>query len=344
LHVIRRETLKKILIIQTAFIGDVILATPIVEKMHKVFPDAEIDFLLRKGNQTLFDNHPYINQCIYWDKKETKFQNLFRVIREIRKNKYDLLIDLHRFFSSGLIMVLSKSKRKIGFDKNPLSLFFSKRVKHMLEKKYTGIHEIDRNLALIEDYGEKKRFMPRLYPSIIDSMKFESLDLRKYICIAPASIWFTKQYPKEKWIEFAKQIDESIAICYTGSRKDKDLCKEIIVKSGHKNSFNLAGEISLLETAVFMKNAKMNFVNDSAPLHIASSMNAPVTVIFCSTVTNFGFGPLSEVSHIVETDEKLDCKPCGIHGLQTCPKKHFKCALTIDTSKLLNILNNYCNA
>jgi heptosyltransferase-2 len=88
----------------------------------------------------------------------------------------------------------------------------------------------------------------------------------------------------------------------------------------------------------------MNYVNDSAPMHIASAVNAPVTAIYCSTVPAFGFGPLSDVSFIVETDEKLACKPCGIHGLESCPEKHFKCALTIDTKKLLDILKDYCHA
>jgi heptosyltransferase-2 len=87
-----------------------------------------------------------------------------------------------------------------------------------------------------------------------------------------------------------------------------------------------------------MKDAKMNFVNDSAPLHFASSVNAPVTAIFCSTVTDFGFGPLSDDSAVVETALNLTCRPCGLHGYRECPEKHFKCAVTIDNSNLLNRL------
>jgi heptosyltransferase-2 len=84
-----------------------------------------------------------------------------------------------------------------------------------------------------------------------------------------------------------------------------------------------------------MKDAAMNFVNDSAPQHFASAMNAPVTSIFCSTVPAFGFGPLSDDSVVIETDVPLDCKPCGLHGFRACPKDHFKCALTIKKEKLL---------
>ena len=85
-----------------------------------------------------------------------------------------------------------------------------------------------------------------------------------------------------------------------------------------------------------MKNAKMNFVNDSAPLHFASAMNAPVTAIYCSTIPAFGFGPLSDISHIAEIDYKLDCRPCGLHGFKACPKGHFKCS-EIDVNKIISL-------
>jgi len=89
-----------------------------------------------------------------------------------------------------------------------------------------------------------------------------------------------------------------------------------------------------------MKSAKMNFANDSAPVHFASAMNAPITAIFCSTVPSFGYGPLSDDAHIVETQETLSCRPCGSHGKKECPQKHFKCGFGIDTNVLLQILNN----
>jgi len=97
----------------------------------------------------------------------------------------------------------------------------------------------------------------------------------------------------------------------------------------------LSGKLTFMQSAALMRDAVMNFVNDSAPQHFASAMNAPVTAIFCSTVPAFGFGPLSDNSAIIETDEKLSCKPCGLHGFKSCPEKHFKCALTIRKEKIL---------
>jgi len=89
-----------------------------------------------------------------------------------------------------------------------------------------------------------------------------------------------------------------------------------------------------------MQGAIMNYVNDSAPLHLASAMNAPVTALFCSTIPAFGFGPLSDVRYVVETEEKLSCRPCGLHGYRACPQGHFKCALTVRVAQLSEILEN----
>jgi heptosyltransferase-2 len=328
----------KILIIQTAFIGDVILATPVAEKLHRFFPDAGIDFLVRKGTEELFTGHPFIHDVLIWNRKRHKYKNLFKIIRIVRSNHYDLIVNLHRFGSSGIVTAFSKAKRTIGFNKNPFSIFFGKRVKHIIGKGNSQNHEIDRNLLLIVEYGNQNHVMPRLYPTVKDFKKVEIFSHKEYICIAPASVWFTKQYPKEKWIEFVRSIEKTLHICLIGSETDKVLCDEIIGESRHQSIENMAGELTLLETAALMKNAKMNFVNDSAPMHIASAMNAPVSAVYCSTIPDFGFGPLSEKSTIIQTDEPLECRPCGLHGLKSCPENYFECAYTIRTENLLKTL------
>jgi heptosyltransferase-2 len=102
----------------------------------------------------------------------------------------------------------------------------------------------------------------------------------------------------------------------------------------------LAGKLNFLESAALMEKAVMNYVNDSAPMHFASAMNAPVTAIYCSTIPAFGYGPLSENSTIVELQEPLSCRPCGIHGKKSCPETHFNCAMKIRNEQLLASLPN----
>ena len=328
--------MKKILIIQTASIGDVILATPVIEKLHKVFPEANIDFLLKKGNEALFDDHPFLNRMLIWDKKDKKYKNFLHLMRVIRDNKYDLVVNIQRFFSSGLLTVLSGAKSTVGFNKNPWSLFFSRSVKHKIKRG--NVHEIERNLELIHQINDNINTTVKLYPSVRDFAKMSQYKTKQYITVSPASLWYTKQYPKEKWVEFLKQIDPEIVVYMLGAKNDFDLCDEIINTAKLKLSLNLAGKLSFLESAALMKDAFMNYTNDSAPLHLASSVNAKVTAVFCSTVPQFGFGPLSDNSAVVEVREDLSCRPCGLHGFNKCPEKHFKCALDIETNDLLTRL------
>jgi ADP-heptose:LPS heptosyltransferase len=138
--------MQKILVIQTAFTGDVVLATALVEKLHKVYPDAEIDFLLRKGNEGLLKGHPFLNEVLVWNKKEDKFKNLLGLLKKIRSKKYDKVINLQRFASTGFLTGFSQAKQRIGFDKNPLSFLFSKKIPHQFKK---GVHEVERNNRLI---------------------------------------------------------------------------------------------------------------------------------------------------------------------------------------------------
>lgn len=313
--------MKKALIIQTAFIGDVILATPVISELNRLFPFVEIDVLVRKGNESLLANNPAIHHILILDKKKKKISELSRLLREIRSNRYDTIINLHRFASSGLLTVLAGAKNTIGFDKNPLSLFFTKKVKHSLKD---GIHEVERNLSLIIHLGAKKIVHPSLYPSNQEVDLVQPFITDNYFCLAPASVWFTKMLPMDKWIELIDSLKTEGKIYLLGGPGDVELCESIRNNSDSKEVENLAGKLSFLASAALMKEAKRNFVNDSGPLHICSAMNAPVTAFFCSTVTGFGFGPLSDDSKVLEVID-LDCRPCGIHGHKACPKGHFKC-------------------
>lgn len=328
--------INKVLVIQTASIGDVILATPLLEKIHFYHPEAKIDLMLKKGNESLFDGHPFLHRLIIWDKSQKKYKNLFNIWSQIRDSKYELVINIQRFATSGIITALSGARYTVGFNKNPFSLFFSQRIKHQIHEGI--IHEVDRNLKLIPPDPDKNSFPVKLYPTQQNYARMSQYKTRAYITISPASLWFTKQFPAEKWAVFLKKIDPELLVYFLGSKADVKVCDDIIKMSGNNNSLNLAGKLSFLDSVALMKDGRMNFMNDSAPLHLASSVDAKTTAIFCSTVNEFGFGPRSEDSAIVETQEKLDCRPCGLHGYQKCPKKHFKCATTIDELELIKRL------
>lgn len=325
------------LIIQTAFIGDVVLATAVAEKLHHFYPDAKIDFLLRKGNESLLKNHPFLNEVIIWDKTGKKTSNLFRIIKQVRKKKYSHVVNLHRFASSGMISFLSGAKNKIGFDKNPFSFSYTKKIKHLISEPYSErpVHETQRNQMLIAEWTDDKAALPKLYPQTEDYEKIKTLQSKPYICLAPSSVWFTKQFPVQKWSELINAIPNDYRVFLLGGKGDEEMAYAIKGSTLHKDVHNLSGLLSYLQSAALMQGAAMNYVNDSGPLHFASAVNAPVTAVYCSTVPAFGFGPLSENSKVVEIENKLYCRPCGLHGFKACPEGHFRCALEINKEQLL---------
>jgi ADP-heptose:LPS heptosyltransferase len=357
---------QKFLVIQTAFIGDVVLATALLEKLHDHFPDAQIDYLVRKGNEALLTNHPYLHEVLVWDKKKHKLKNLWRLIRRIRRTKYDKVINVQRFAATGLLTAFSGAKETIGFDKNPLSFLFTRKIPHIvsapaapppaqqspqpspINAPAASLHEIDRNQRLIAAFTDDQPAKPRLYPSADDLNKVQPYKGRPYITVSPASVWFTKQYPPEKWAAFIREVPAPYTVYLLGAPSDKELCDQIRALAAvdpsaptgaaTANIINLSGQLGFLQSAALMKEATMNYVNDSAPMHFASAVNAPVTAVYCSTVPAFGFGPLSDVKFIVEIKEPLDCRPCGLHGYRACPRGHFHCAYKIQEAQLLETL------
>lgn len=328
--------MQQFLVIQTAFIGDVVLATGIVEKLHRHFPGAAIDFLLRKGNEGLLLNHPHIRNLIVWDKKKDKLSNLWKILRDVRTRHYDKVINIQRFAATGILTALSGAKETIGFDKNPFSFAFTKKISHVVSSEGKPRHEIERNNDLVAAFTDDVSCKPKLYPAIEDFDHVKSFGAGPYLTVSPASVWFTKQYPREKWISFLKQVPDRYRIYLLGGGADNILADEIRLKTASPMIENLCGKLSFLQSAALMSSAEMNYVNDSAPMHFASAMNAPVTAVYCSTLPMFGFGPLSDTSHIVEISEPLYCRPCGLHGKTACPESHFFCAYKIRDEQLLD--------
>lgn len=315
------QSYHNILIIQTAFIGDAILASSLAEKLHASFPEASISILVRKGNASIYTDHPFLKEVLVWNKQQNKLRNLLSLLSQIRKNKYDCVINCHRYSSSGFLTAFSGARHTAGYKQNPFSFLFNYAVKHSIGN---GLHETERYNQLIADFTDAHVFKPRLYPSASDMAAIKPFQNAPYVCMAPASVWFTKQLPPEKWIGLCDATDAATHIYLLGAPGDTGLCEKIRSASLHKNIRVLAGKFSLLQSCALMQQASMNYVNDSAPLHLASAVNAPVTAFFCSTVPEFGFGPLSDNATVLGVNG-LDCRPCGLHGYKACPLGHFKC-------------------
>jgi len=327
--------MQKILVIQTAFIGDVVLATALLESLHAQYPLAVMDVLVRQGNESLLNAHPFIHEVIVWNKKKQKYIHWLKILFQIRKANYDAVVNVQRFAATGLWTALSKAKFKIGFNKNPFSFLYTHSIKHL--EIEAGMHEINRNHQLIQIWGPIVLVPPKLYPTAQDLELIKKYQDQPYICIAPASVWYTKQYPLSAWVKFLQALPFDGPIYILGGAGDR-IIGEKMMKTTNKQLINLAGEIGFLASAALQAKAVLNYVNDSAPMHFASAMNAPVVAIYCSTIPAFGYGPLSDQSFVVQTQENLACRPCGLHGKKKCPLTHFNCAHSIQIQELTNPL------
>jgi len=325
------------LLVQTAFIGDVILATALVEYLAQHEPDAPLDVLVRRGNEGLLASNPHIRRVLIWDKKSQKYPNLLRLLRQIRQEKYYQVITLQRFASTGFLTAFSGAPLRTGFAENPFSRFFTRRVPHVIGD---GTHEVARNLRLLPEAVLGPALpQPRLYPTPADEAAATPYAaVGEYVCLAPTSVWFTKQYPEEKWLELLAALPAGLPVYLLGGPPDTAACERLAQAAARPGLVNLSGKLSLLASAALMRGAVLNYVNDSAPLHLCSATDAPVCAIFCSTVPAFGFGPLSTFARIVEHPGPLACRPCGLHGHARCPLGHFRCAREIKTTQLLAVL------
>jgi heptosyltransferase-2 len=325
------------LLIQTAFIGDVILATALVEYLAQHEPYAPLDVLVRRGNEGLLAGNPHIRRVLVWDKKSQKYPNLLRLLRQIRQEDYYQVVTLQRFASTGFLTAFSGAPLRAGFAENPFSRLFTRRVPHVIGD---GTHEVARNLRLLPEAVSRPALpRPRLYPTPADEAAAAPYAAGgEYVCLAPTSVWFTKQYPEEKWLELLAALPAGLPVYLLGGPPDTAACERLAQAAARPGLVNLSGKLSLLASAALMRGAVLNYVNDSAPLHLCSATDAPVCAIFCSTVPAFGFGPLSTFARVVEHPGPLACRPCGLHGHARCPLGHFRCAREIETAQLLAVL------
>ena len=334
--------ISKILIIQTAFLGDVILCTPLIKATRKLFPHSFISFLLIPQTKNILENNPHLNEIIVYDKKgrEKGVKKFFKMVKKIKKRNFDLAIIPHRYLRSALLAYLAKIPQRIGFDKSIGSFLFTKKVTYQ-----NTWHEVERNLSLLSDFNRGLQDKtPELFPTSEDFSYASQLlqdsgvqENDKIVGIAPGSVWATKRWLPERFAEVSDLVIKKVGakVIFLGSKEDERLCLEI-AKPMKEKPVILAGKTNILQSAAIISECKVILSNDSAPVHIASAMNKPVVVIFGSTIPQFGFAPYGEGNIIIK--KKIKCRPCGIHGKNRCPEKHFRCMTEITTQEVFEAL------
>ena len=314
---------EKILVIQTAFLGDLILSTTLFKKIKLKHPDSHITLIVNKGTEQILSNNPNIDTILPVDKKQT-FKNPLKFIKflfELQKENFSICYSPHFSHRSSLISFFSGAKIRIGYKESGFGFLHTKTYPRPLR----GVHEVQKLLQLVDSVGLER---PEIFlnKEVNGEIKSKMEDVSEFIVVAPSSIWETKRMPIEKFIELVRQILENTP--YTpviiGSKNDKYLSDQIVNVHGSK-VVDMTGRTNLMELSYIISKAKCVISNDSSPIHIASAFNIPTLAIFGATITDFGYTPLSERHTISEVS--LECRPCGIHGGNICPKQHFRCMM-----------------
>ncbi|HTR80357.1 MAG TPA: lipopolysaccharide heptosyltransferase II [Bacteroidota bacterium] len=335
---------EKILVVQTAFLGDVVLTLPLVQALHHRFPEAKIDFLTTPIGAEVLRNNPLIDRIIEYDKrgKDRGLAGMMAMKRVLKERSYSVALVPHRSFRSAAIVALAGIPARIGFSTSAGRFLFTGIIQYQKTQ-----HEVERNLAFLSYFGIGKvgREYPQLFPSksdvaAVDAFLFQhSLgDKKKMVAIAPGSVWNTKRWLPENFATLAKKLsDEKIHVVLVGGEEDKKLCGEIAAQADAPGVTVAAGALSILQSAELLRRCVALVTNDSAPMHLAVAMRTRVVAIFGATVPAFGFAPYGEGDVVVET-EGLTCRPCSIHGGEKCPIGTFECMKKISSEMVFEKL------
>jgi heptosyltransferase-2 len=329
--------IKRVLIIQTAFIGDVILTTPLVRVIRDNIPETQIDFLTIPASHSIIETNPMLNEVIIFDKKgsEKGLWGLLKNGRQLEKRNYDLCLTPHRSLRSAYLTKKTAAAIRIGFNKSAWKGAYT----HIVEYK-SELHEIERNLSLLSPIGlESAILTPEIFYTDQDESQVEMLLNRFEIkheslfAVAPGSVWPTKRWPVTYYTELCQMMEDAgWQVVLIGGKNDIVLCQTIARQCSH--SYITAGELTLRESYCLLTKCAGILTNDSAPLHMGIAAAIPVIAIFGATVPAFGFAPFGELSVVIEVND-LYCRPCGIHGGQKCPTRTFDCMININPEDVM---------
>lgn len=299
--------------------------------MRKAFPDARLDFVIKKQFSGLMQHNPHIDHLLTFD-KETGIAPLKKKVKE---NNYDLIIDIHKNFRSSYLrfssraMVTTYPKYIL---RRTLLVKFGINLYKNIEPVYLRYFKAVQKLGVEYDYqGTEVFFSPKDVEKIRQALSETNFTLdQRLVVICPGASFTNKQWLPERFAEVADQLaHRGFFVCFHGGKNDEALCNDIIQTMKNKAA-NFAGRFSLLESAAFLKMASLAITNDSGMMHLAQSQKIPVVAIFGPTSRELGYFPIPSVSEVIEKD--VPCRPCTHNGLNYCPKKHFRCMreITVD--------------
>jgi heptosyltransferase-2 len=342
------RSLQYSLIIQTAFIGDTILTTPLIAELATRGP---VDVVTTPVSAVLLQNNPAVRQLFVFDKRDTQrgIGGLWSMARTIRRWHAQHAKGVDRMVAylaqgstrSAVLAVLSGAHERIGFATSPARSMYTKRVPYIENQHHaTRLWRLAfPNEARAEPRAERLR--PHLYPGAAEKAAVHDLLHEHgvsgpFIVLAPGSVWATKRWPY--YAELAHRVAQRFPVVVIGGPDDQDHVEAIAASLPPDRFASAVGRLSLLASAELIGRARALVSNDSSPTHMASAMGTPTITVFGPTVPDFGFGPLAPRSAVVG-HPTLDCRPCDRHGPRRCPLGHWRCMREIAVDEVERLLD-----
>ena len=331
------------LVIQTSFLGDMVLTTPLIAELARHGP---VDVVAIPASAPLLANNPDVRQVLVYDKRgdDAGIGGFWRLARTLYKRAPVAYLAQGSMRSAALAMTACISRR-VGFDTSAGRALYTDRVPNR-----DGMHHAERlwRLAGANVSPSRDALRPRLYPGAAERSAVDDLlrDARAsvadagrpLVALAPGSVWATKRWPF--YAALAQALTPVARLVIIGSKDDAELARAIVDAVGADHAIDATGRLSLLASAELIGRSAAIVTNDSAPLHLASAMGTPTVAIFGPTIPEFGFGPLAPRASVVQHDG-LACKPCDRHGPQRCPLGHWRCMRELSPDRVANIVLGY---
>lgn len=311
------------LVIQTAFLGDVVLTTALLTALAA--RHGPVDVVTTPGAAPLLETHPAVRRVIPYDKRgrDRGWGGLRALAARLRGEHYERAYLPHRSLRTAALALLARIPARIGFH-DGWRFFYTE-----VRRRPAGGHEIDRLLALA---GEPPAaYAPQLRPTPEDERAAAGLLAAAgisapFVAIAPGSIWGSKRWPY--YSDMARRLSDRTDVVVVGGPEDAPLGEEIVraVEGGRGRSraVNGCGKLTLRQSAALIARAAVLVTNDSAPLHLATAMGTPIVAVFGPTIPEFGFGPVG-ARDVTLGVAGLVCRPCSRHGPPRCPLGHHRC-------------------
>lgn len=344
--------MKNILLVQTGFIGDVILSSPLITALKKYYPDSNLTLLTTPLASDLYRNHPDLKEVLVFDKRKSQkgFWGLLEMAKELRSKSFDAVYSLHKSSRTSILLFLSGIKERYSFEESKLNFLYTKTC-----KRSDLPHDVLRNLAVLRVHDLKPEDYA-CHMSIGTSVKLKEQALAliapikdlKIIAIAPGSVWATKRLPVETFLEVAiRCLRDGYGVVLLGGPDDRAL-GDFLVNGIKESGFidrcvDVIAKCPLSVSAEIVRLSSLVISNDSSPLHMASATGVPVVATFCATVPEQGFGPWMVPYKIIEVKD-LECRPCGRHGGNICPTGTHACQKGIKSENIYSAVSELMGA